>query len=460
MTDTSSIKISILVLFLGILSPGKSALSQEYNKRSDYIYDFESTDAEIVDVILVKSILKLPVSSESFNTAFLEVDIRTTLAGRIVEPKVRVNAKGMTACQYFEFGARGKRYINLSSFVNRGDTLIKLSFDHCRIADKQLKLILYKNTEIEGENLVVLAPHPDDAEIAAYGLYSSNKNVFVATITIGDAGKKMYDELYTNDTVHYLKKAELRLWNSITVPLLAGVDPQNIVNLGYFDASLKQMYSDTSVLAKARYTGVDDININRSQNISSFLDMMPGSSNWQSLVADMKHIIRTKKPSVIVTPYPAIDVHPDHKLTTIALIQALTELRYYDVELWMYTNHFVNDELYPEGKVRSLVSVPPSTSENPIYFNRLVSFPLTDIMQSDKILALEAMNPLRPDTEWHTTRGSRKLYWKTFKENIRNSEQDYYYRRAARSNELFFVVDMKDLLNDSILKILTGDLNF
>jgi len=75
-------------------------------------------------------------------------------------------------------------------------------------------------------------------------------------------------------------------------------------------------------------------------------------------------------------------------------------------------------------------------------------------------LALEAMNPLRPDTEWHTTRGSRKLYWKTLRENIRNTENDYYYRRAARDNELFFVVDMKDLLTGSILKSVIGDINF
>lgn len=460
MFSFKAIKISVLLAVLCSLFPETAILSQEYNKHSDYIYNFENSDAKIIPVTIVKNKLVLPDFNERYHTAFLEVDIRTSLCGKLIEPNVRLNAEGINTCQYFEYGAKGKRYINISRFVKPDETSINLTFNKCHITGKQVKLILFKNPEVENENLVVLAPHPDDAEIAAYGLYSSNKESFIATITVGDAGKKMYDELYPDDSIHYIKKAEIRLWNSITVPMLAGLNPQNIVNLGYFDASLKQMYTDSTNSVKSRYTDLEDINIYREQNISGFLDSVKGTSTWRSLVNDIKLIVSKKKPTVIVTPYPAIDVHPDHKLTTVALIQALKELNYFNVELWLYTNHFIYDELYPEGKVRSVVSLPPNTMDKTVYFKRICSFPLTDITQSDKILALEAMNPLRPDTEWHTTRGSRKLYWKTFRENIRNTEVDYYYRRAVRDNELFFVVDMKDLLDDSTLKLVTGDLNF
>jgi LmbE family N-acetylglucosaminyl deacetylase len=460
MSNLSTIRISAFVFLVLLLSSANRVLPQKYNKRLDYVYNFEGTGAKVHELTIVKNKLDIPVFTENYQTAFLEVIIRTSPGGRLFEPNVKMNGNGISLCQYFEYGAKGKRYINVSEFVCRGLKFITFKFNHCHIVHKQVKLILFKNPGIEKESLVVLAPHPDDAEIAAYGLYSSNKDAFVATVTVGDAGKKIYDELYPDDSVHYLKKAGIRLWNSITVPMLAGVNPRNIINLGYFDASLKQMYSDTAKKAKARYTGTDNINIYRSRNISAFLDSVPGISTWRSLVNDMKHIILARKPAVIVTPYPAIDVHPDHKLTTVALIEALKELNYFNVELWLYTNHFIYDEMYPVGKVRSLVSLPPNTVEKTIYFNRICSFPLSGVMQSDKTLALEAMNPLRPDTEWHTTKGIRKLYWKTLRENLRNTENDYYYRRAVRNNELFFIVDMTSLLDDSILKTVTGDLNF
>ncbi len=453
-------KIVVLLTFIAITFQGELLYSQAYNKRSDYLYNFDNSEAKVVQAMIVKNTLNLSEFSDAYQTAFLEVDIRTSLGGRLIEPKVEIKSKEIIARQYFEYGAKGIRYINISEFVEKGVESIELRFSTCHLAKKKVKLILFKNPNIEREKLVVLAPHPDDAEIAAYGLYASNKESFVATITVGDAGKKMYDELYSDDSVHYVKKAEVRLWNSITVPMLGGLDPENIVNLGYFDASLKHMYTDSTAIAKSRYTQIDDINIYRSLNISSFLDSQPGVSNWQSLVNDLKYIIQTKQPSVIVTPYPAIDVHPDHKLTTIALIQALKELNYTSVELWMYTNHFTFDGLYPEGKARSLISLPPGIPGYGIYFDRICSFPLSSKIQSDKTLALEAMNPLRPDTEWHTTKGSRKLYWKTLRENLRNTEDDYYYRRAVRNNELFFVVDIKSILKAPIYKMIIGNINY
>ncbi|HCC30328.1 MAG TPA: hypothetical protein DEQ03_09795, partial [Marinilabiliales bacterium] len=388
MFSFGTVRIVTLFTALALFFPGKLVLSQEYNKRSDYVYNFENTDAKIVSVTIVNNTLELPVFTENYQTAFLEVDIRATFGNWLSQPKVELNSNGVNACQYFEFGAKGLRYINLSEFIQKKNSFIEFDFDRCHITNKKVRLILFKNPAIENKNLLVLAPHPDDAEIAAYGLYASNRNAFVATVTVGDAGKKMYDELYSNDTTHYLKKAGLRLWNSITVPMLAGLEPQNMINLGYFDASLKQMYSDTSKTAKARYTGLDNINIYREQNISSFLDSVYAAPNWRSLVNDLKYIVEKEKPSVIVTPYPAIDVHPDHKLTTVALIQGLKELNYMDVELWLYTNHYVYDEMYPQGKVRSLVALPPVTSEESVYFKRICSFTLSDNMQSDKALAL------------------------------------------------------------------------
>jgi LmbE family N-acetylglucosaminyl deacetylase len=424
-----------------------SLAAQEYNKRADYNYAFDTSQARIVGLIPDKNNFSLTALNQIYQTAFLEVDIKTSISGWLAQPKVELMADNLLITQYFEFGAKGKRFINLSEFVQKGVRNVRIITKHCHIKGKEHRLILYKNPPIAEAKLLVLAPHPDDAEIAAYGLYAENSNATVVNVTIGDAGKKMYDELYANDTIHYLKKAHLRLWNSITVPLLAGIDPGNCVNLGYFDATLKAMYLNPEKPVKPRYTGMDDIQYFREQNISSFLDTLPAQVTWTSLISDLKHILMVKQPTVIVSPYPAIDVHPDHKLTTLALLQALQELDFPDVKLYLYTNHFVHSELHPTGKKGSLISLPPNTSDDTIYFQRLHSHTLDEILQSDKVLALEAMNPLRPDTEWHSTRGSWKLFTKTWRENIRNTEQDYYYRRAVRNNELFFVVHSKEILN-------------
>ncbi|MBN1413539.1 MAG: PIG-L family deacetylase [Bacteroidales bacterium] len=434
------------------------ATAQEYDERADYYYSFSPADATIIDLVIAGNRLELNFPADSFHTAFIGLDIKTRIPRLGDQPKIELQGGNIRAVQYVEYRAKGLRYINLSDFVQHNMQCIQLDLKQCRLRSDSARIILYKNPCIASGKLLVLAPHPDDAEIAAYGLYSANIDAFVVTITVGDAGKKIYDELYSNDTIHYRKKADVRLWNSITIPMLAGLDPQNSINLGYFDATLKDMHFAPLQPVKARYTGVEDINRYREMNISSFLDSLPGSPTWNSLVNDLKTIIERKKPEVIVTPYPAIDIHPDHKLTTLALIQALKELKYTSGELWLYTNHFIHSEIYPHGKAGSLISLPPNTGNKAIFFRRIYSHTLSDVEQSDKALALDAMNMLRPDTEWHTTKGGRRLYMKTRRENRRNTEVDYYYRRAVRNNELFFIVNIKDLYDDGILIRITGEL--
>ena len=241
-------------------------------KVSSSQYNFDQSEAKIIHTSIHKNMLELSDLTVGFQTAFLEVKVNVPGIFHLAQPRVELSGNIVKAVQYFEYRAKGLRYINISKFIQHKENKIILNTKKCKIAGGEHRIILFKNQDIENENLVVLAPHPDDAEIAAYGLYASNKNAFVATITIGDAGKKMYDELYPDDSIHYIKKGGIRFWNSITVPMLAGLQPQNIVNLGYFDASLKQMYNDTAKNAMARYTGIGDINIYRKQNISGFLD--------------------------------------------------------------------------------------------------------------------------------------------------------------------------------------------
>ncbi|TDA89239.1 PIG-L family deacetylase, partial [Halomonas marinisediminis] len=96
---------------------------------------------------------------------------------------------------------------------------------------------------LKGKRILILSPHPDDAEIAAYGLYASYpENTYVVTVTAGDAGEFKYDEIYQDSLTHYLQKGKIRTWNSLTVPMLGGVKSENIINLGYFNEALPTMY--------------------------------------------------------------------------------------------------------------------------------------------------------------------------------------------------------------------------
>ena len=82
-----------------------------------------------------------------------------------------------------------------------------------------------------------------------------------------------------------------------------------------------------------------DIRQFRSPTSSPALAGRQPESSWESLVADLASVIEFVQPATIVTPHPALDTSADHKLTTVALIEALRESGDSDVELLLFTNH-------------------------------------------------------------------------------------------------------------------------
>ena len=180
----------------------------------------------------------------------------------------------------------------------------------------------------------------DDAEIAAFGLYSDNKETYIITVTAGDAGDYQYNEIYKDKVQHYLKKGELRTWNSITVPMLAGIPPEQSINLGFFDGTLERMFSNKSQPVNGLYTNTLDINTYRKMNVSSLSAGLSGESSWNSLVENLTYLLEEIKPDIIVAPYPALDSHPDHKFSSIALFEAIKISNKIDGHLYLYSNHF------------------------------------------------------------------------------------------------------------------------
>ena len=427
-----------------------------YEVERDYEYSFHNANTNITNLDLKNGWVILPKEQTSHQTTFLKVNVQTTFTGKYLLPIIEMASEKTTFTQYIEHGAKGIRYLNISQIMSKNATKLRLRGTHVSIDDQTVQLITFENQDIKQLKILVVAPHPDDAEIAAYGLYSANKNSYILTITAGDAGGNKYDEIYKNKTIQYLKKGELRTWNSITVPMLGGIPPEQTINLGFFDATLKTMFSDKSKPVSGLYTSISDITYFRKQNVSTLSSGLHGKSDWNSLVTNIEYILKTIKPDIIIAPYPALDRHYDHKLSSVALFEAIKKLGIKNGYLYLYTNHFVLNEYYPYGKIGGVISLPPNFGKE-VYFNGIYSHSLSINKQKDKIFALEAMNDLRLDTEWRSSKGAIKKVLYNIKRDIMGKDNSYY-KRAVRSNELFFVIKIGNIYDQNILNRIVGKL--
>ncbi len=497
----NSLYLSLFIIFilisafiLYIINARMSAYP--YNTALDYNYDFSGTSAKRVNLQLKGGKFTLPTIIDPNYSVFLKIDISSTVMGNFFQPKAILTAnlelklksglvnrpKKIAISEYFENGAKGIRYINISPLLSlcsdkttNNSIEIELKGDRVIFKDQPIEVILFENDDIKTSKILIIAPHPDDAEIAAFGLYSSShhhdylksshiqkrsldnsKNIYIVTITAGDAGTYQYDEIYSDRQKHFLKKGRLRTWNSITIPMLGGIAPENILNLGFFDGTLAEMFNINPSNVKALYTGVSNIEIFRQQNISPLVNLLEGDANWSSLVKNLENLLIKIEPDIIVIPYPALDRHPDHKFSSIATFEAIKRANIKRGNLYFYTNHFVLNEYYPYGEMGGVVSLPPAFDKS-IYFKSIYSHILSTERQREKIFSLEAMNDLRPDTSWRFSEAALKMAFTSIKRDIIGINVSYY-RRAVRNNELFFVVPINDIYDKSIEKKIIGEL--
>ncbi len=451
----------LAILTLSVLAPlyiiKKQSSIYPYPVKKNYEYDFRDTNATISYLNLKNGKISLPKLDNPNQSAFLKVNVSTTFYEKFLQPIIVINAGKLSSTEYFEHGAKGIRYINLTPLLSKEATEINLKTQHISVDDQTAELVLFKNQEVQKQKILIISPHPDDAEIAAYGLYSANKNSYIVTVTAGEAGEEKYKDIYQDKIQSFLKKGELRTWNSIAVPLLGGIPPEQTLNLGFFDGTLKAMYKNKSAEVSGLYTGISDISTFRKQNISSLSAGLSGKSNWESLVENLVFVLENIKPDIIVTPYPAIDAHPDHKLSSLALFEALKKSNIHNGNLYLYTNHFEPNEFYPYGKPGGVVSLPPNFGER-LFFNSVYSHTLSIEKQKNKILVLDSMNDLRPGLEWRTTEGALKLTLFNLNRDFYGKENSYY-KKAIRSNELFFLVKVSDLYDEKKLNMIKGNMH-
>lgn len=390
-------------------------------------------------------------------TLLLEVDVGSTRE----RPRFLISADGHELEQWLAPGRAdlGRRWLEVSALVDLP------SGARVEVAAYGLRQQTLANRRLVGwfaptidstTRVLVVAPHPDDAEIAAFGIYA-NTDADVLTVTAGDAGGFNYRALVSDAQEHYRLKGELRTWDSIVVPRLGGVIAQRARNLGYYDATLQALWRRRPETVPPAIASVERPDVYRELNVDEVLRSRPMESSWPSLVEDLRAEVARVEPEILVAPHPFLDAHGDHQYTTIALLEALEllEANQHQADwrpplLLLYTNHMVGAEPWPWGPRSARIGPPPFdavTARRQLEFDALLSWPLSPSDVARKILALEMMHDLRP-LDLQEPKRPRELWREALRATARSwskQEPDYsYLRRAPRPNELFFVLDLEE----------------
>jgi len=436
--------ISILILFfislfliLFLIKKRKSLY--KYDVKKDYIYDMKSANW-VFDINIQDNNMICSIKNIKYDTAILDVNIASTLLGKIKQPYIIIKQGENKFSQYFEYGAKGKRYLNIPNCINFEDA-IQLETYNCNIIKQYGKLFIFNNEINLNGNICIIAPHPDDAEIAAYGLYSSCKNVNIITVSASESGKVMYKDFSLKTKEQLLLKGIRRTVDSITVPLIASVKPDSCINYGYYGCTLEELYNN-----KDEITPNIKIHKNTFRKLNVITDILKNDFNlsWKSLVDDFKYTLSKINVNIIVLPHPILDSHSDHKYTTKAVLEALKELNIKDMKILFYINHNKLSESYPYGNEGSLIPFPPNFL-NSLQLKSVYSRTLNSKAQIEKAIALESMSILRPYFPWQKASTIVNRVFKNKMNKIYGKRLDYF-SRSVRSNELFFVFDLEDII--------------
>lgn len=407
-----------------------------YAPQDDYQYRFPE-HVESISVRAVNSCWQL--DSESIPhvqaTVIAKVQIKSSWLGRWFDPSIRIGNDQQT----FERGAQGVRYFNLTGQV---DALVAdglpVQGRFCSVAS-DVKLYVFRQPSPLAENIMILAPHADDAELAAFGLYSSAENVSIVTLTQGEIEAEHYQRLGLSQQHAAQLKGRLRTWDSMAIPLWGGVPQANCVQLGYYCMQLPNMVKQPDVPFASKQSGEADIRSARQFNAMQLPADASGLPTWQNLVADLAGCLMHFKPDVVVMPHPELDPHADHIATTQAFFQALEQSDWQPKRLFLYANHLHDNDRWPMGDANMGVALPPAMLELPA--DELFSFVLSEQQQLDKAMALLMQHDLQP-AQPLKKRVRRMIQQLLTGRRWPKTGDNEFLRKAVRRHELFWVREL------------------
>jgi LmbE family N-acetylglucosaminyl deacetylase len=391
-----------------------------------------------------------------WDTALLGVRV----AAGTPDPRVEVSAGGARVQQYLDAEGRGLRWLNLSGLRGalKDGTVVELQGQGVSIETGPATLRTFANGLDLARRILVVAPHPDDAEIAAFGLYAG-RNATIVTVTSGNAGDANYAAEFPDPAQQYLFKGFLRAVDSVTVPWLGGIPPDRTYNLGYFDARLRTMREKPGETVAEMYGPNTDVAAYRRANIGQLLPKGSRANTWPNLVDDLYTVLKKVDPQIVVAAHPWLDYHADHRYATVALAEALSRWKK-PATFLLYTNH-ADRNLYPYGPAGTTVSLPPTGLSLPTWgagaelaVQRVYSHPVTADTQRRKLYALEAMHDLRLAPVEQAACGDPNAPRRPDYPRVPAVD---YFRRGPRPDEVFFVYD-RDGFRDVARTFVAGDM--
>lgn len=412
-----------------------------YVPGSDYQYDLQASERHALRS--QGGVLSLPgdCTLDGSETLLLRVSLRAGWLGRLFDPAVRIDG-GVADYQAFERGVRGVRYLNLSGqaeALNAGQ--LRLSGRHCRVAP-EMELLVLRHPDYLAGTLMVIAPHADDAELAAFAAYSQAKSSWIVTLTAGEIENEYYRDTFGLDLVEAARlKGQLRSWDSVAVPRWAGVPSSQTVQLGYFCMQLPAMQAEPEASIPSREADLADTRPFRRFNEVALQSDADGRPSWTNLVQDLRELIERARPATIVMPHPTLDPHPDHVCAHDALQQALQSVDWRPETLLFYANHLHDNDRWPMGDAGTGVPLPPFFDAGMPMRPWVLGVDAQE--QRQKAIALGMMHDLQPAAP--LKRRIRRFLqrclaarrWPAFGENE-------FFRKAVRRHELLWVGTMID----------------
>lgn len=405
-----------------------------YRPRDDYRYEFPA-DAMHYPARIEGGRLVLPGDFQPADTLVLEVQLQASWLGRWLDPQVWIDADR----QDFERGVAGRRYINLSGQHELlGQGALRLHGRFCRLSNAAT-LHAMRNPDYSERRLLIIAPHADDAELAAFGLYSRAHDVAIVTLTQGEIEAEGYQRLGLDPAAAARLKGRLRAWDSLAVPLWGGVPQARCVQLGYYCLQLPAMAEEPGRAFASRESGEQDIRNVRQHNPFSLPADTDGLPSWQNLQADLRALLEHFRPEVVVTPHPELDPHADHVAATRALYQAIEEGEWMPETLLLYANHLHDNDRWPMGPAEGGVALPPAIEALPA--DRLWSPTLDAETRLNKAMALRMQHDLQGPPS--LKKRLRRVIQATLTgRRWPRTGGDEFFRKAVRRHELFWVREL------------------
>jgi LmbE family N-acetylglucosaminyl deacetylase len=377
-------------------------------------------------------------------TVLLQTTIQASPLGHLIDPCIEIQDGQRIHCQYFERGAAGQRYLNLSPLFQHGSSgpFLRVGLRGKSIQWKPEGVLLaFDPPPIDAATIMVLSPHPDDAELAGFGMYAHRQS-WVTTIT---AGEKATANL-PNGIPSYARArwaASLRVWDSLSIPQLGQVTPDRCVNLVYPDGALESMYREPAHSHRLACEDSLPRSALRSRNEMPAFQRDEIGCTWHHLIEEIRLLLGLTHPDIVVCPHPLLDTHPDHVFTTVALERAMHDLPGKRPILFLYVVHGRGGSLFPYGPATALASLPPGSVDGYVA-DSIYSHPLDSATRQAKHFAVEAAHAVRDYAAGEST-----PFLNTVK-SIRKEIVSYlggvglqpasHLRRAPRPNEMYYVV--------------------